>query len=254
MISSIKFPTIGIAKLSFAILLILCATFSVAHAQTDSGFWSYVFHLQIKDGVLAQNSDAEFFYDPIPVIEPVSMPLSGEYYAKIVSGKGVTLSTVWFSAPSSIVVAKNKKIMDVSAPFYAYADHVTFYTAQNKELFTVSLRGSSFCNEDSKCNKEVGEDYQNCSMDCVAPPTPPPTFTPPVVAPITPPSIPGEPVTQPVVTGTPLPVEATGGEVTRTSSPVEKQSIVIPLTIGLFLVLTALVGMVYMKKLKNARD
>lgn len=243
-------------KLFLAVLIVLSTPFSFvtpAHALVDDGIWSYVFHLQWKDGVLAKNSDAEFFYDPVPVNQAVSVLSSGDYYAKIVSGKGTTLSTVWFSAPSSVVVAKNKKVLDLSAPFFANADHVTFYTSAHKSLFTVSLAGSSFCNENSQCNAEVGENYSNCAMDCPAPAgVPPAPSSPPAVptnTPGAPPSTRGE-VATPDTATSPEPT----GEVVRTLTPVEGKSVVIPITIGLFLVLTALVGMVYIKKLKNARE
>jgi|GEM_PF-4415886 len=240
-------------KILTFIVIFMCLPFSMTQATVETDVWSYVFHLQIQDGILAKNSDFKFFYDPIPGDYVTSNEQSGEYNAQIISGKGVTLSTVWFSAPNTLLVAKNKKILDVRTPYFANADRVVFYDSAGKQLFSESLRGSSFCNENNKCDKEVGENYQNCSMDCPAPAIAAPSM--PVIPPTT-----NLPIVPSIEEGAPPALEEAGtepratDEISRTQSAQEKRGVVIPITIGLFLILTALVGMVYMKKLKNAAE
>jgi hypothetical protein len=212
--------------------------------------WKYVFHLEEKSGVLAVNSSEKFAYDTIPMEWGGGME-DGAYYGEIVSGRGVSLKKVWFT-PTLQVEAQNKKIIDLEAPYFANARDITFYKKDSTKLFSISLRASSFCNDDGKCNIEVGENYGNCANDCVRPDDAP-IFTP------TPPQTPPTPTTPNPTIATPptesAPPIVTDPEIVRTTetpSVAEQMGGTVSLVGGVFLILTAVVGLIYIKKKNTA--
>lgn len=227
------------------VALTFIAPFSLASASFDDNQSFYIFHLEFKQDVLSQNKDIKFPYDIIPG-EYVSTAKGGDFYGEIVSGHKVSLTRVWFDKPTTSVPAAGKSIVDVRAPYFANADHVTFFTAAGKTLFTISLAGSSFCNDNNKCNKEVGEDSNNCPNDC--PPTPgeqlqvaPIELAPEVISTPPPATIASIPVKSEPATNTNTTVEAD----TTTTSP---RNIAIPLTVGVSLVLLSVLGWVAWKR------
>ena len=63
--------------------------------------------------------------------------------------------------------------ISVKAPYAPDGQKVVFYDSQGRQLLTVFVSESSFCNDDGVCNDERGESKQTCPNDCrgvVAPP------------------------------------------------------------------------------------
>lgn len=172
-------------KLSL-ILIVLTALFTTSSASA-AGFsddWAYAFHLQSENGVLSPDKSSGEYYTPIPELYVSSVnPSSSDYYGLIKSIKGKEVARFGFNEPQTTVSLLGKSLFDVKAPFFANADHVEFYTKNGKKLFDISVRGSSFCNDNATCNADVGETYLNCPADC--PPPPPPVETPPETTPTT---------------------------------------------------------------------
>jgi hypothetical protein len=207
--------------------------------------WTYVFHLEYKNGVLAQNSSEDFFIDTIPM--PYTKGAGeGEYTARIVSKKGATLSEIKFKEPSVYLATKQKYVLDLETPYFANADRVDFFSGETM-LFSTSLAGTTFCNENAFCNTEFGENSKNCSMDCPLPVVPlSPSETIQETNDISPPPIAEyAPSTHERVEG------LDEGNVSRTEGiPVKKNSLV-PLVIGILLVLTAITGVMTLKYRKE---
>jgi hypothetical protein len=211
-------------------LLALLFPCSLAYAMTDDDDWTYFFYLQYKEGVLAQEEGAAYPYDPIPVYfdgpTDKATAQQSDFYGTIVSGKGVSLAYFGFNKPETIIPALGKSVFTVKAPFYANASRVDFYQKSGKKLFTISVSGSSFCNDNNKCNASVGENYRNCPNDCPPPPggIPPREFVPPPEM-VTPPSPAVMPTTEPApedVGGAVLPSTA---EVTTSETPTPQKGV-----------------------------
>lgn len=246
-------------------LLALMFPFSLAYANVDDDDWTYFFYLQYKEGVLAPEEGAAYPYDPIPVYydgptdEGTAKQM--DFYSVVVSGKGVKLAHVGFNKPETIVPALGKSIFTVKVPFYANASRVDFYQKSGKKLFTISVSGSSFCDDNNKCNASVGENYRNCPNDCPPPPggIPPREFVPPpapVTQPVAPPTTP-EPVIEPIVIEVGETVLPGTGEVVTTETPlpnkgVDTKMIVVVVTGILALLLAGL--MFYLRKAMNMND
>ncbi len=143
----------------------------------SSQFYSYRFHLYYDNGQLFANRDFNFKYDIIsddfiPEVISTTHPFRGE----IVSGKEEVLSSFRFDPQKGNPVFKKGSIA-VDGPYFANAAKVNFYNDKNQPLLSLDLSGSSFCNDDSVCNSDVGENYQNCPNDCPRP-SPSPTYQP----------------------------------------------------------------------------
>lgn len=184
--------------------------FSTSYANVDDDDWTYFFHLEYKQGILAVEEGVAYPYDSIPVyFDGPTDKVSAEqmdFYGIIVSGKGVKLAYFGFNKPETTVAALGKSVFIAKAPFYANASRVDFYQRSGKKLFTISVSGSSFCDDNNKCNSNVGENYRNCPNDCPPPPggIPPREIVSPQQA-VTPPS-------QVVTSPSPSALPATAGE------------------------------------------
>ena len=154
--------------LLFLALFIGPALPSFVFANTDDGVWSYVFHLEYTQEQLAVEKGVKFSYRPIPVAYVSNIaPNSTDYYGIVLSVKGKEEARFGFNRPTTQVVATGKSLLSVKAPYFADADHVSFYSKNGKKLFDISVKKSSFCNDDNKCNASVGENHANCPSDCV---------------------------------------------------------------------------------------
>ncbi|OGZ06505.1 MAG: hypothetical protein A2845_00060 [Candidatus Lloydbacteria bacterium RIFCSPHIGHO2_01_FULL_49_22] len=227
--------------------LTLIAPFSFASAFVEDDRSFYIFYLQFKQGVLSQDPDAKFAYDVIPGVYEATKS-SGDFYGEIVSGRKVALSRFWFDKPTTFIPAEGRSILEVRAPYFANADHVTFFSTSGKKLFTISLSESSFCNDNGICNKDVGESSLNCPNDCPPIPgeelpLPPEEIVPEVVS------------APPVETITPAPIttevatETAAGVAETETGTANSRSTVISLTIGVFLILLSILGWVVWKKM-----
>lgn len=170
-------------KIFTLVILAVFLPLAFASANYDDDIWSYVFHLQYKEGVLGVNDSEKDPYTSIPqLFTATNDPATTDFSGTIVSGKGKELAKFGFNKPTSIVVSLGKSIIDVNAPYFANADHVTFFDKKGKRLFDISVRGSSFCNDNNICNANVGENSLNCPNDCVGDRLPPiQTIPPPIV-------------------------------------------------------------------------
>jgi len=235
---------------ALTIALILCAPFISVSADTSSSndISDYIFYLEFIQHKPQVSTDAKYPYYIIPVVEHAPLLTFGEFRGDIISVRGKSLTSFWFNTPTTTIVALGKSSADVYAPYFADADHVNFYTSKGtKPLFSISVKGSSFCNDNNKCEKDIGEDYNNCSNDCPAPVQS--ATTPITPAPETNPSIPNKPiVAQTTESGVNLP-GTNEGTTTRTASATSNSSSsVVQLTIGIFLVLFSFVGYLAWKR------
>jgi LPXTG-motif cell wall-anchored protein len=157
-------------------------------AMVDSDVWSYVFHLEYNQGALSVSPEAKFPYSPVPMeFVPERPSNETDFYGIIYNVKNKEEARFGFMAPTTVNLASGKSAFEVAAPKYADADHVSFYTKANKHLFDVSVKDSSFCNDNNKCDATYGEDYKNCPADCPAPVVPPtPASVEPIMTPTPP--------------------------------------------------------------------
>ena len=164
-------------------------------ANVEEDVWSYVFHLEDSSGVISVDKSVKFPYNLIPVeYASVGDISTTPNYGVVVSIKKVELAKFPIEKSTKIVPALGKGILDVHAPYFADADHVSFYSKSGSHLFDISVKSSSFCNDNSKCDNAVGENYVNCPFDC---PAPTKELTPPAKTPINP-SVPKE-MPQPII-------------------------------------------------------
>jgi hypothetical protein len=162
------------------VLIALCFPCSLLFANYDDDIWVYALHLQVKQGVLAVDTGEKYPYDLIPMQYDGSTTKDGfDFYGTLFSGKGSILAQFGFNKPTTEVVALGKSIFTVKAPYFANADHITLYRKGGEKLFNISVKDTSFCNDNSKCDSTVGENYRNCPNDCPVPTTPDSTLTNP---------------------------------------------------------------------------
>lgn len=178
-------------------------------ANIDDDIWIYVFRLEYAQGTLSTEAGLKVPYDLIPTAfeEKVSAG-EGDYYGTIFTGTGKEDARFGFNKPTTQNISSGKSLLPVRAPYFANADHVSFYSRGGKHLFDVSVKGSSFCNDNNSCNTEAGENYLNCPNDC---PPPPPASIDPTPLPVTPSSgTGGETTVTPPESPVPSPEPVTG--------------------------------------------
>ncbi len=228
--------------MTYRILLILSFLLSpfFTWAMVSPDSWTYVFHLEYTQGQLKPNTNEEFFVDTLPV-EYTKGGGAGEYRARIIGVKGQILTDVYFNEPSTYLPTKQKYILDLEAPYFANADRVDF--SKNEALiFSMSLKGTAFCNENGLCDTQIGENNRNCSMDCPVPQVPSEDSA---FIDETKDESPQEVIT-PSAPEPPSEFD-TPGTTIRSGGGVSPQSI-IPLVVGVLLVLIAITGVIVMKR------
>jgi hypothetical protein len=152
--------------------------FASADIISDQQNFIYRFHLYFDNGQLFANRDFEFKYDVIPDdFVPEMISTGRAFRGEVISGKNEILHSFRFD-PQKGNSAFKKGAIAVDGPYFANAAKVNFYNDKNQLLLTLDVSGSSFCNDDGACNKDVGENYQNCPNDCPRP-SPAPTYQPP---------------------------------------------------------------------------
>ena len=140
--------------------------------MVDSEYWSYQFHFEYNNGVLQVEKGVDYPYSPIPVkFEPQYDPSQADFYGVIISVKNKENARFGFMTPTTTAPGLGKSLLSVWAPSYANADHVGFYTKTGKHLFDISVKNSSFCNDNNICDENVGENGLNCPNDCHTIPT-----------------------------------------------------------------------------------
>lgn len=218
--------------------------------MVDSEYWSYQFHLEYSKGVLQVEKGVDYPYSPIPIeYHQQYDPAQSDFYGVIINIKNKEDARFGFMTPTTTTVALGKSLLSVWAPKYADADHVSFYSKTNKHLFDISVRDSSFCNDNNICDENIGESGLNCPNDCptITGHTVEPTVatTPePVNIPVVTPTVATNPTTQ---TETP----ASGGVITTSTSSTKTfftPGVIIMLVGGLLLVV---LGIVLLRVRKN---
>lgn len=222
---------------------------SLSLAMVDSEYWSYQFHLEYTKGVLQVEKGVDYPYSPIPVeYHPEYDPAQADFYGVIINIKNKEDARFGFMTPTTTAVALGKSLVSVWAPKYADADHVSFYSKTNKHLFDISVKDSSFCNDNGICDENIGENGLNCPNDChtntISTTEPVVTTTPePEHVPVVVPSVAPEPSTQ---------EKTSTGTLVTASTPVNKTfftpGVIIMLAGGMLL---AILGIILLRTRKN---
>lgn len=133
---------------------------------------SYLFHLFYDHGQLLADRDFQFKYDIIlEEYKPEIINTASPYHGEVVSVDQKTLATFQFD-PQGGNTAFTKGKISIKSPYFSDADKVNFYDNKNKLLLSLSVVGSSFCNDNGVCEADTGEDSNNCPNDCHAIPSP----------------------------------------------------------------------------------
>lgn len=137
------------------------------YAMVDSEYWSYQFHLEYSKGVLQVEKGIDYPYSPIPIkYDPQYDPAQADFYGVIINIKNKEEARFGFMTPTTTAPGLGKSLLSVWAPEFADADHVSFYSISNKHLFDISVKDSSFCNDNDICDENIGESGLNCPNDC----------------------------------------------------------------------------------------
>ena len=189
-------------KIFTTLLFLTCFVPIMASANADDDVWIYVFRLEYRQAALGPEVGLDVPYDLIPTaFEEKVLASAGDYYGIILTAKGREDARFGFNKPTTQNVSLGKSLLAVRAPYFANADHVSFYSHDEKHLFDISVRGSSFCNDNNSCDTQTGENYLNCPNDC-----PPPTPITPTPSPAVPTeNLGGENNITPSVSPTPTP-------------------------------------------------
>jgi hypothetical protein len=161
-------------KILVTLIALLFLPFSLVWAMTASPIeeWHIIYHLKYRNGTLTSDTSSGLAYTPI-MYTPESLgqsdPKDSDFYATTLSGSGTEIERFGFNIPTVYSPALGESLFDVTGKYFAYADRIVFFKKGGVELFRISLKGSSFCNEDTVCNADAGEDHMNCPMDCPAP-------------------------------------------------------------------------------------
>lgn len=127
---------------------------------------SYLFHLYYDNGQLAADRDFEFKYDVIPeTFIPETLNTQFPYKGEVVNLKGEIAETFQFDPRHGDPKFVKGKI-SIKAPYLADGQKVNFYDGQGRQLLSIFVSESSFCNDDGVCNSDIGEDAATCPNDC----------------------------------------------------------------------------------------
>lgn len=161
------------------------------YAQTDImidfNIQSYLFRLYYDNGQLFADRDYEFKYDVSsdPFV-PETITTQFPYRGEVVDLLNQVAAVFQFDPKGgNIKFVKGK--LTAKAPYAPDGQKVNFYDSQGKQLVSIFVSQSSFCNDDGICNSDTGEDTTTCRNDCKLLQTPPPT------APVIPSDGPGGP-------------------------------------------------------------
>lgn len=141
-------------------------------AQKEFSPSVYLFHLYYDNGQLFADRDFEFKYDIlVEKYRPEIVNEAHAYRGEIVDFKNQVRETFRFDPQLSMNKGRGEKLLvkgkiSAKGPFLADGKEVNFYNVEKEKLLTISLSGTSFCNDDGICNGEVGEDEKNCPADC----------------------------------------------------------------------------------------
>lgn len=156
------------------LLFLLTAGAGFSLAARDVGIYTYVFRLYYDNGQLLADRDFEFKYDLIaePFVQ-AALDTPTSYKGEVINLLGRVVGSFQFDPTAT------KGKISVKGPYFSDAGKVNFYNDKGELLLTLSVSDSSVCDDDSICDSDVGESYQNCPNDCKRP-SPSPAYQPPV--------------------------------------------------------------------------
>lgn len=97
------------------------------NAMVTSDEWSYIFHLQYKQGILAIQEGAQFPYEPVPYSSgKLRDPFTTDVCGVIINFMKKEAVRFGFNKPSAADDTHGKYFFDVKAPNFADADYVSF--------------------------------------------------------------------------------------------------------------------------------
>lgn len=135
---------------------------------------SYLLHLYYDNGQLFADKDFEFKYDVVSgEFAPEKLTTQFPFKGEVVNLLNQTVVTFQFDPRGGNATFAKGKI-SVMAPYVPDGQKVIFYDSQNKQLLTVFVSESSFCNDDAVCNFDKGEDDKTCPNDCTGAESPSP--------------------------------------------------------------------------------
>ena len=149
-------------KIAFLLTLILGACFvtgrqALASTADEIGPLIYKFHLYYDSGTLVLDKNYAFPYDYIA--DNFQDP-KASFTGKVISMKGEVLSTFTYN----LNVGSNQ----VLVPYFTDAQKVIFYSSgsSTNKLLEIDVASTSLCNQNNKCEVNLGEDVNNCPSDC----------------------------------------------------------------------------------------
>ena len=157
-------------KITTILLLVvgswLLVGFSVFADEPGDSDFIYLFHLYYDNDQIFADRDFEFKYDVIPEeftqeTYNTQFPFKGE----IINLKNEVTAEFLFDPRRGDPDFLKGKI-SVKAPYVPDGQKVVFYDSQGRQLLTVFVSESSFCNDDGVCNFDRGENENTCPNDC----------------------------------------------------------------------------------------
>jgi hypothetical protein len=134
--------------------------------QLESFDFVYLFHLYYDNGQLFADRDFDFKYDVIPEkFIPETYTTQFPFKGEIINFLNQKAATFWFDPRRGDPYFLKGKI-SVKAPYVPDGQKVVFYDAQNRDILTIFVGDSSFCNDDGVCDLNKGEDQKTCPVDC----------------------------------------------------------------------------------------
>jgi hypothetical protein len=153
-------------KFIFLPVLFAVLAFSSSADDRNPSESSYIFYLYYDNGQLLADRDFEFKYDVVPEsFTPETVNTQFPYKGEIITFNNLVAGTFVFDPRRGNPSFLKGKI-SVMAPYAPDGQKAVFYDAQGKQLLTIFVGESSFCNDDGVCNGNNGEDQQTCPSDC----------------------------------------------------------------------------------------
>lgn len=131
--------------------------------------YSYSVHLYFApaDHTLSIDNTAQFPYDvEAQVFRPRKALDTESYYASVIGMTGETIYTFGFD-PEALSLKQEEELRKITVvvPYFGDAKSVDFFFG-NVRLASVSLVGSSACNNNQACEADFGENASLCPIEC----------------------------------------------------------------------------------------
>jgi hypothetical protein len=136
--------------------------------ERGGGPLSYVFHLTYDGRTLA--IDKEFPYPYGFLVESYAQHpvISGKAFKGALLDSEDRIAASFFFDPAPDKRGK----LPVKAPYAPDAIKADFFDNNGELLASISVADTSLCNDNNVCEKDLGENYENCPNDCTPSLTP----------------------------------------------------------------------------------